>query len=62
MQIRRNWILLGALATTGAMTSQGVGAAQNCAGLARPGYSPIPLFKPQVVAADAKTGCRPIAR
>ena len=34
----RNWMLLGALAATGAMTSQGVGAAQNCTDLTKPGF------------------------
>lgn len=57
MQTRRGWMLLGALAAASAMTSQGVGAAQNCADLTRPGLFPNTIVQTAaVVAADARTG------
>lgn len=57
MQTMRDWMLLGALAAAGAMTSQDVGAAQSCTDLARPGLFPNTIVQTAaVVAADAKTG------
>ncbi len=57
MQTRRNRMLLAALAVVGAMTSQGAGAAQNCADLTRPGLFPnTNVQSAAVVAADARTG------
>src|ERR1051325_8954741 len=57
MRSRREWMLWGALAVTGAMRSQQVGAAPNCGDLARPGLFPNTVVQTAVaVAADAKTG------
>jgi feruloyl esterase len=51
-------MLWGALAVTGAMRSQQIGAAPNCAHLARPGLFPdtVVVQTAAEVAADAKTG------
>src|SRR4051794_34306216 len=59
MRIKREWMLWGALAATGAMSSQQhVGAAPNCADLTRPGLFPntVVVQKAVDVGADAKTG------
>src|ERR1043166_4551075 len=58
MRSRREWMLWGALAVTGAMGSQQVGAAPNCTDLTRPGLFPdtVVVQKAADVAADAKTG------
>src|SRR4029453_6224154 len=57
MRSGREWMLWGALAVPGAMGSQQVGAAPNCAALTRPGLFPNTLLHTgAVVAADAKTG------
>jgi feruloyl esterase len=56
MHTRRDRTLLGALVAACVMSSQGVGAAQNCADLTRPGLFPNTLVRTAaVVAADAKT-------
>jgi feruloyl esterase len=57
MRSKRNWMLGGALAATCAMASQGVGAAQNCADLSRPGLFPNTVVQSAaVVPANATTG------
>ena len=60
MQNIRNRILLAALFSAGAMTSQVAGAAENCADLTnliKPGPFPTAAVESAVVvAADAKTG------
>src|SRR5687767_10685875 len=57
MQTGRDWMLLGTLAAAGAMTSQGAGAAQGCADLARPGlFANTVVQKVGVVPADARYG------
>src|SRR5882672_6686848 len=57
MRSRREWMLWGALAVTGAMRSQQVGAAPNCGDLALPGLFPNTTVQTAAaVAADAKTG------
>jgi hypothetical protein len=57
MQIRRDGMLCAVLAAAGAMTSQGVGAAQNCADLTRSGSFPNAIVATAaVVPADTKTG------
>ena len=53
----RGAVLLRALAATGVMTSPGLGAAQNCADLTRPGLFPNTIVQTaNVVSADGKTG------
>ena len=58
MRSRREWMLWGALAVTGAIRSQQVGAEPNCADLTRPGLFPstVVVQTAIAVAADAKTG------
>jgi feruloyl esterase len=58
MHNRRNRILLAALLSAGAMTSQVAGAAENCTDLIKPGLFPrnTAVESAVVVAADAKTG------
>ena len=53
MQATRDWMLLGALAAAGAMTSQRVDAAQNCADLTRPGLFPNTVVQSAAVVAAA---------
>ena len=60
MQIMRDWMLLGALAAAGAVTSREAHAAQNCADLTRPGLFPNTVVQTAaLVAADARTGLPP---
>jgi feruloyl esterase len=58
MHNRLNRILLAALFSAGAMTSQVAGAAENCTDLTKPGLFPNTAYVESavVVAADAKTG------
>ena len=57
MQNIRNRILLAALLSAGAMTSQVAGAAENCTDMTKPGLFPNTFVESAVVvAADAKTG------
>lgn len=53
----RRWMLGGALVVIGAVVSQRVGAAQNCADLTRPGLFPNTVVQSAVaVPANAATG------
>lgn len=57
MQTWPDWLWVGALAATGAMAAQAIGAAQDCAELTQPGLFSHAVVKTAVdVAADAKTG------